>query len=133
MRHTLWVEMTVALAACGLTEKPDVWVRTDGRLVAPATVSAMTAECRNEAVLAVAKFGALMTPNNTFAQSGPGGYVVVPAPTYPTTPMDFSAVERWGDDYAAGAERRHRDDMRNQIMRSTMDACMAHAGYIRPS
>jgi hypothetical protein len=132
MRHALWVGMTVALAACGLTEKPDVWVRTDGRPVAPATLSAVTAECRNEAVLAVAKFGKLEIPG-AYAQAGNNPYVVSPGPTYQTTPMDFSAVGRWGDDYAAGAERRRREELQNQLMRTTMDACMAHSGYIRPS
>jgi hypothetical protein len=124
--------MTLALAACGLTEKPEAWVRSDGRPVVTAALSTVTAECRNEAVMAVAKFGKLEIPG-AYAEAGSNPYVVSPGPTYRTAPTDFSAVGRWGDDYAAGAERRRLEELRNQIMRTTMDACMAHSGYIRPS
>jgi hypothetical protein len=129
MRCIFLIGMTAGLAACALAEKPDVWVRADGKSAVAPALSTAVAECQNEAVLAVAKFGRLLTAN-AYAQSN-NPYLVVPAPTYPTAPMDFSSLSSIPDQYAAGAERRRREQMRDQIMRSTMEACMAHDGYLR--
>jgi hypothetical protein len=133
MRIAALVGVVGTLAACAITEKPEVWLRTDGGSVATGVLSATTAECRNEAVLAVARFGKLAIPN-TFAQAGPNPYIVVPPPTpgsYQAPIVDLSSIGRLPDDYAAGAERRRRSQLQDQIMRTTMDACMARSGYIR--
>jgi hypothetical protein len=131
MRRIFVTGVGVFFAGCSLAEKPDVWVRSDGRHVVSAALSTSAAECRNEAVLATAKFGKLLT-ENSYAQAG-NPYVTVPSPTYQTTPMDFSSLSNIPDQYAAGAEWRRREQMRDQIMRSTMDACMARNGYLRSS
>jgi hypothetical protein len=115
MRRIFVTGVGVVFAGCSLAEKPDVWVKSDGRPVVSTALSTSAAECRNEAVLAVAKFGKLLT-ENSYAQAG-NPYVVVPSPTYQTNPMDFSSLimSSIPDQYAAGAEWRR----------------MAHAGLRR--
>lgn len=131
------IGLAFLLAGCAVAPKPDVWTRTDGQpTVTPALASA-SAECRNEAYLAGAKMGRLPAAALEAYAQGAGDYMV----GSPPSPSSYGAPivgPQIGDGlanipnaYYAGVERRRRLELQEQVIRSTMDSCMAKRGYLK--
>lgn len=94
------------------------WSNQGGGAAPDPKLQLAIAQCRAEALQAAARHSAMEWARRSYAQAG------VPQ-------VDFSPIGRLGDEYQRGRARAQQEEMRNQILVATMEACMARAGYFR--